>query len=72
MGCSSSTSGSKERNYVLKAIDPIDKSIHNRLLPLLDLKNKSNVNSKYEFMIQYLPDETTGFGIYQTQKFNCK
>ena len=44
-------SGSKERNYVLKAIAPVDKGIHKRLEPLLDLTNKSNVNNKYEFMI---------------------
>lgn len=64
MGCSSSTSGSKERNYVLKAITPVDKSIHKRLEPLLSLDNKSNVNSKYEFMVKYVKDETEGDGIY--------
>ena len=66
MGCSSSTGGSKERNFVLKAISPVDKSIHKRLEPLLDLNNKSNVNTKYEFMIKYVPGETEGEGIYQT------
>ena len=60
MGCNSSSSGSKERNFVLKATTPQDKSIHKRLEPLLDLKNKSNVNNKYEFMIKYIPNETTG------------
>lgn len=51
MGCNSSQVGNKERTYVLKAITPVDKSIHKRLEPLLDLTNKSNINAKYEFMI---------------------
>lgn len=59
MGCLNAKK-QKPEDFVLKAYTPWDKAIQKKLTPLLELSNASNINNKYEHLMQYIENQYDG------------
>ena len=67
MGCSHS----KRVKKMLGPKNNIEERIEKKLLPILEITHDLNVNKKYSFMIQLIPESYVNRGIRRTNEFIC-
>lgn len=71
MGCATSKKQNPQGN-VLRTTNNLEKDIEKKLSPMLSLTNEHNVNKKYEYVMEVIPDKLIGSGIYQTNAYKSK
>ena len=71
MGCSQSKKPDPQGS-VMKNNSNLEKEIEKKLLPMLEINNEHNINKKYDYLMEIIPDKFTGINIYQTNAYKCK
>ena len=71
MGCGISQVN-QHKNFVLRPSHPRDYQIQGKLLPILNITNPLNINSKYIHIMEIDIKNQTGISIYKTNEYKCK
>lgn len=71
MGCTSSQKPNLQHN-VLQTGSKLEKEIEKKLAPMLQLSNAHNINKRYEYLIEIIPDKFVGEDMFKTNAYKSK